>query len=88
MIKISMQEDLLVKELEVLRNMKGWLWQLLRTSKEKEVRRCTKNIPLLPASLVDIEPFTLSLTVLKGVCEDKMEERGALYIALSTLEKV
>ncbi|XP_060088123.1 protein BCAP isoform X2 [Heteronotia binoei] len=36
MLKISMQADLLVKELEALKNMKGWLQQLLRTSKEKE----------------------------------------------------
>ncbi|XP_061489535.1 protein BCAP isoform X4 [Rhineura floridana] len=37
MLKISMQEDLLVKELEALKNMKGLLQQLLRSSKEKEL---------------------------------------------------
>ncbi|XP_033007562.1 protein BCAP isoform X5 [Lacerta agilis] len=37
MIKISMQEDLLVMELGALKNMKGLLQQLLRSSKEKEI---------------------------------------------------
>lgn len=45
MIKISMQEDLLVKELDVLKNMRGLLEQLLQTSKEKEVRQCTETMP-------------------------------------------
>uniref|UniRef100_A0A8D0DVH6 Outer dense fiber of sperm tails 2 like n=2 Tax=Salvator merianae TaxID=96440 RepID=A0A8D0DVH6_SALMN len=37
MVKISIQDDLLVKELEVLKNMKRLLQQLLRTSKEREI---------------------------------------------------
>lgn len=65
MIKISVQADLLIKELEALKNMKGWLRQLLRTSKEKEVRGCTK-IPVHHVSSVDLDPFILSLIYFAG----------------------
>lgn len=51
MVKITMQEDLLVNELETLKSMKGLLQQLLRTSKEKEVRGHTESVTKWNAGL-------------------------------------
>ncbi|XP_042320723.1 protein BCAP isoform X2 [Sceloporus undulatus] len=59
MIKISMQEDLLLKELEVLRNMKGLLQHLLRASKDKEI--ISKQIEELIKRLTDNEMEIVSL---------------------------
>ncbi|KAJ6656296.1 hypothetical protein lerEdw1_003952 [Lerista edwardsae] len=53
MIKITMQEDLLVNELETLKSMKGLLQQLLRTSKEKEIN--TKLVEELVWRLTEVE---------------------------------
>ncbi|KAH0618445.1 hypothetical protein JD844_017656 [Phrynosoma platyrhinos] len=53
MIKISMQEDLLLKELEVLKNLKGLLQHLLRASKDKEI--ISKQIEELIQQLTDNE---------------------------------
>ncbi|XP_008107508.1 protein BCAP isoform X4 [Anolis carolinensis] len=52
-IKISVQEDLLLKELDVLRNMKGLLQQLLRVSKDKEI--ISKQIEELIHGITDNE---------------------------------
>ncbi|KAL8178364.1 UNVERIFIED_CONTAM: hypothetical protein K2H54_043569, partial [Gekko kuhli] len=59
MIKISMQADLLVKELEALKNMKGWLRQLLRASKEKEIT--SKRLRELTQKLTESESEALDL---------------------------
>ncbi|XP_060088122.1 protein BCAP isoform X1 [Heteronotia binoei] len=59
MLKISMQADLLVKELEALKNMKGWLQQLLRTSKEKEIT--SKQLQELTKKLTESESEALDL---------------------------
>ncbi|XP_066478854.1 protein BCAP isoform X2 [Tiliqua scincoides] len=53
MTKISMQEDLLVNELEALKSMKGLLQQLLRTSKEKEIN--TKLVEDLIWKLTEVD---------------------------------
>ncbi|XP_062992813.1 protein BCAP isoform X3 [Elgaria multicarinata webbii] len=53
MIKISMQEDLLIKELEALKTMKGLLQQLLRSSKDKEI--ISKQIEDLIQKLTESE---------------------------------
>ncbi|XP_077189229.1 protein BCAP isoform X2 [Paroedura picta] len=59
MIKISMQADLLVKELEALKNMKGWLQQLLRTSMEKEIT--SKQLQELTQKLTESESEAVDL---------------------------
>ncbi|XP_015272215.1 PREDICTED: outer dense fiber protein 2-like isoform X1 [Gekko japonicus] len=59
MVKISMQADLLVKELEALKNMKGWLQQLLRASKEKEIT--SKRLRELTQTLTESESEALDL---------------------------
>ncbi|XP_034293031.1 protein BCAP isoform X3 [Pantherophis guttatus] len=56
-ITISMQEDLLIKELEVIRKMKEFLSWLLRSSKEKEIiGKETKDLDqTLSESEMDVE---------------------------------
>nr|XP_056700725.1 protein BCAP [Euleptes europaea] len=59
MIKISVQADLLVMELEALKNMKGWLRQLLRTSKKKEIT--SKQVEDLTKKLTESESEAIDL---------------------------
>ncbi|XP_048354094.1 protein BCAP isoform X2 [Sphaerodactylus townsendi] len=75
MMKISVQADLLVKELEALRNMKGWLQQLLRTSKEKEIT--SKQVEDLAQKLTESESETIDLT-------NQVLQKQRLILELST----
>ncbi|XP_030429713.1 protein BCAP isoform X5 [Gopherus evgoodei] len=52
-IKISKQEDLLIKELEALKNIKGFLLHLLRTTEHKEIS--SKQIDILMQKLTESE---------------------------------
>ncbi|XP_029768185.1 protein BCAP-like isoform X4 [Terrapene carolina triunguis] len=53
MIKISKQEDLLIKELETLKHIKGLLLHLLRTTEHKEIS--SKQIDILMQKLTESE---------------------------------
>ncbi|XP_053894138.1 protein BCAP isoform X3 [Malaclemys terrapin pileata] len=53
MIKISKQEDLLIKELETLKHVKGLLLHLLRTTEHKEIS--SKQIDILMQKLTESE---------------------------------
>ncbi|XP_053101248.1 protein BCAP isoform X2 [Hemicordylus capensis] len=75
MIKISMQEDLLIKEIEALKNMKGLLQQLLRTSKEKEIN--TKLIEDLTQKLTESETEAV-------VLKNEVHQKERYILELST----
>ncbi|XP_060629852.2 protein BCAP isoform X3 [Anolis sagrei] len=79
MIKISMQEDLLLKELDVLRNMKELLQQLLRASTDKEI--ISKQIEELIQRITDNE---MEITNIRS--ETTQKERRILELS-SQLEQ-
>ncbi|XP_054835197.1 protein BCAP isoform X2 [Eublepharis macularius] len=75
MIKISMQADLLVEELQALKNMKGWLRQLLKTSKEKELT--SKQVEDLTQKLTESESEAIDL-------KNEILQKERLILELST----
>ncbi|KAJ7332539.1 hypothetical protein JRQ81_014719 [Phrynocephalus forsythii] len=75
MVKISMQEDLLIEELEALSAMKGLLQHLLRASQDKEI--LSKQIEDLTQKLTESE---MEVAVLKN--EVVQREREILELSI------
>ncbi|XP_020650729.3 protein BCAP isoform X1 [Pogona vitticeps] len=80
MVKITMQEDLLIKELEALNDMKGLLQDLLRASKDKEI--ISKQIEDLIQKLTESE---MEVAVLKN--EVVQKERYILELSIQLQEE-
>ncbi|KAH1166025.1 protein BCAP isoform X11 [Mauremys mutica] len=79
MIKISKQEDLLIKELEALKNIKGLLLHLLRTTEHKEIS--SKQIDILMQKLTESE------TENDGLRKETLETEKHIVELSSQLQK-
>ncbi|XP_039341384.1 protein BCAP isoform X4 [Mauremys reevesii] len=79
MIKISKQEDLLIKELEALKHIKGLLLHLLRTTEHKEIS--SKQIDIL------IQKLTESETENDGLRKETLETEKHIVELSSQLQK-
>ncbi|XP_044288494.1 protein BCAP isoform X1 [Varanus komodoensis] len=79
MIKISVQEDLLVKELQALKTMKGLLQLLLRSSKDKEI---------IGEQIEDlIQKLTLSETETISLKNEVIEKERSIVELLTQLQQ-